>query len=330
MACAYQAITLVGKLAVVDPECCDGCGLCVGLCGQRDIVISDEVRLGGDSRKMMETKLRGTGQVVVIGRHRPTVVIGERINPTGKRRLAEALASEDMSPLQEMARVQVDAGASVIDVNVGGPDLDEVRLLPLAVQAVAEAVEVPICIDSSKPAALAAALRVCPGRPLVNSVTGEEPSLAAVLPLVKESGATVIGMTMNRGVPSEPDQRLAIASEIVGRAEEYGISREDVIIDPMALSVGADQQAALVTLESIRLIKQELGVNIALGASNVSFGLPDRLAINQVFLAMAIAVGVTCPIADPAVVHRAVLVSDLLLGRDEHAARYLADYRARR
>ena len=277
----------------------------------------------------METKLTGTGQVVVIGSHRPIVIIGERINPTGKRRLAEALAAEDMSLLQEIARAQVAAGAEVIDVNVGGPDLDEVRLLPLAVQAVAEAVEVPICIDSSRPAALAAALRVCPGRPLVNSVTGEEASLAAVLPLVKESGAAVIGMTMEHGVPPEPDQRLAIARQIVARAEEYGIPREDVIIDPMALSVGADQQAALVTLESIRLIRQELGVNITLGASNVSFGLPDRQAINQVFLAMALTAGVTCPIADPAVAHRTILIADLLLGRDAYAARYLADYRAR-
>jgi len=277
----------------------------------------------------METKLTGTGQVVVIGSHRPIVIIGERINPTGKRRLAEALAAEDMSLLQEIARAQVAAGAEVIDVNVGGPDLDEVRLLPLAVQAVAEAVEVPICIDSSRPAALAAALRVCPGRPLVNSVTGEEASLAAVLPLVKESGAAVIGMTMEHGVPPEPDQRLAIARQIVARAEEYGIPREDVIIDPMALSVGADQQAALVTLESIRLIRQELGVNITLGASNVSFGLPDRQAINQVFLAMALTAGVTCPIADPAVAHRTILIADLLLGRDAYAVRYLADYRAR-
>jgi len=266
---------------------------------------------------------------VVIGSHRPTVIIGERINPTGKRRLAEALAAEDMSLLQEIARAQVAAGAEVIDVNVGGPDLDEVRLLPLAVQAVAEAVEVPICIDSSRPAALAAALRVCPGRPLVNSVTGEETSLAAVLPLVKEAGAAVIGMTMEYGVPPEPDRRLAVARQIVARAEEYGIPREDVIIDPMALSVGADQQAALVTLESIRLIRQELGVNITLGASNVSFGLPDRQAINQVFLTMALTAGVTCPIADPAVAHRTILITDLLLGRDAYAARYLADYRAR-
>ncbi len=277
----------------------------------------------------MKTILKGTAQTVTIERGRPTVIIGERINPTGRKRLAEALLNEDMEFVCREAVKQVEDGASIIDVNVGASGVDEEKLLPMAVQAVAEAVDVPISIDSTHPRALPAALKVCPGRPLVNSVNGEEASLERVLPLVREHGVAVIGLTMDdEGIPDNADARLAIAHKIVNRAAQLGIPTEDVIIDCLALTVGADHRAAIVTLETIQKVVKEMGVNVALGASNVSFGLPDREIINDIFIAMAILAGVSCPIVHPAKARRAILIADLLLGRDEFAMNYLTYYRA--
>ena len=276
------------------------------------------------------TILSSATKKVQISRHGPTVLIGERINPSGRKRLAAALLAGDMSIVESEARAQVAAGADIIDINVGAAGVDEERILPLAVQTAMAATDVPLSIDTTNPAALRAALAVYRGKALVNSVNGEESSLARVLPLVKEYGAAVIGLTMDgEGIPGDPVRRLKIAERIVARAEALGIPREDVVIDCLALTVGADQQAARVTLEAIRLVAQELGVNQSLGVSNVSFGLPERETINLAFLAMAIAGGVTCPIVDVARVRPTVLAVDLLLGRDAYAMRYIKAYRQR-
>jgi len=284
----------------------------------------------------METRLSGISKEVVIAPHCPTVLIGERINPTGKRKLATALKEGDLEPVHREAFAQVEAGADILDLNVGAAGVDEVALLPRAVRTVVEVVDVPLCLDSANPDALRAALDVYrqlapQGKPLINSVSGEKESLARVLPLVREYDAAVIGLTMDEaGIPKEPERRVDIARRIVGRAEQMGIPREDVVIDCLALTVGADHKAALITLEAIQGVRRELGVNQTLGASNVSFGLPDREVINAAFLAMAIAAGVTCPIVDVAKVRPFVLAVDLLLGRDEFAMRYLKAYRRRR
>jgi 5-methyltetrahydrofolate--homocysteine methyltransferase len=283
----------------------------------------------------METILKGKRRQITIADGRPTVILGERINPTGKKKLATALLAGDLDVVRMEALDQVQAGADLLDVNVGAAGVDEVDLLPRAVQVVLEAVDVPVCIDTPNPEALASALALHQqlnpgGKALVNSVNGEEASLERVLPLVSRFGAAVIGLCMDgSGIPSTPEGRLAVARKIVTRAESQGVGRQDVLIDCLALTVGADSGAAWTTLEAIRLVKEDLGVNLALGASNVSFGLPDREDINGVFLAMAIARGLNCPIVDPAKVRAFILAADLLLGRDNYAARYLRAYRER-
>jgi 5-methyltetrahydrofolate--homocysteine methyltransferase len=267
---------------------------------------------------------------VQIGGNRPTAIIGERVNPTGKKRLAEALRAGDMTLVASEVRAQVEAGADVIDINVGAAGVDEVHILPLAVRTAMETADVPLSIDTTNPAALQAALAVYQGKPLINSVNGEEGALKRVLPLVKEYGAAVIGLTMDgEGIPTDPVRRLKIAERIVACAESVGIPREDVIIDCLALTVGADQQAGRVSLEAIGLVARELGVNQSLGVSNVSFGLPEREVINLAFLAMAITAGVTCPIVDAARARSTILAVDLLLGRDAYAMRYIKYYRQR-
>jgi len=231
-----------------------------------------------------------------------------------------------MSLVRRETLAQVKASAQVIDVNVSAVDVDEERLLPLAVQTVAEAVDVPICIDTANHRALRTALAVCPGKPLVNSVTGEKASLEAVLPLVKERGCAVIGLCMDEeGIPKEAQRRLEIAKKIVAAAEAYGISPEDVIIDPLAMTVGADHTAGVITLKAISLIRMNLGVNITLGGSNISFGLPERSLINRSFLAMAMAAGLSCAIVDPldVEIRKTIAACDLLMGRDEYAVRFL-------
>jgi len=278
----------------------------------------------------MQTVLRGARGEVKIGGEGPFVIIGERINPTGRKRLAAALQQEDYDYIRQLALSQVAAGAEVLDVNVGAPGIDEVAVLPRVVQIVAETVPVPLCLDSSNRRALAAALAVAPGRPLVNSVNGEEANLSGLLPVVKEYGAAVIGLTMDEhGIPSDPQVRLAIAGRILERAAQLGIPPEDVVIDPLVLTVGADSRAAAITLQTIGLIRRELGVNINLGASNVSFGLPDRDTINAAFLALAMGAGATCAITDPLKMAGVIRAADLLLGRDAYARRYITCYRSR-
>jgi 5-methyltetrahydrofolate--homocysteine methyltransferase len=278
----------------------------------------------------METRVSSATKEVVISDSHPTVLIGERLNPTGKAKLAAALQSGDMQVVQAEAMAQVQAGADVLDVNVGVPGVDEVSLLPRVVQAVMEVVDVPLCLDSHNVKALEAALKVYRGKPLVNSVSGEERSMSDLLPLIKERGAVVVGLTMDeKGIPGDAEGRADIARRIVRRAEALGIPREDVVIDCLAMAVGVDSRAGLVTLETIRRVKAELGVNMTFGGSNISFGMPDRQLLNGAFLAVAIAAGITCPIVNVSQIRSAILAIDLVLGRDRHAARYIKAYRQR-
>lgn len=278
----------------------------------------------------MKTQVSSATREVVIAHDQRTVLIGERINPTGKKKLSAALQAGDMELVRREALTQVEAGADILDVNVGATGVDEVALLPQAVQIVMETVDVPLCLDSDNPKALEAALKVYPGKPVVNSVNGQEERLKEILPLVKEYGAVVIGLTMDdQGIPHEADRRVAIAGRIIEQAEALGIPREDIIIDCLAMTIATDGQAGLATLEAVRRVKAEFGVNQTLGASNISFGLPDRDLLNRAFLALAIAAGVTCPLVDAAKVRPAILAADLLLGRDEYAMRYIRAYRQR-
>ncbi len=279
----------------------------------------------------METKVSSLTKEVIIGDHRPTVLIGERINPTGKKKLQEALRAGRFEVLRKEALTQVEAGADVLDVNVATFGLDEVSLLSQAVQEINGEVDVPLCLDSANPEALESALKVYKGKPLINSVTGEERSLARVLPLVREYGAAVIGLVQDdEGIPKDEGRRVAIAHKIVERAEKFGISREDILIDCLTFAVGAQPNSGLVVMEAIRKIKAELGVNLTLGASNISFGLPDRQLLNSAFVVMAIGAGVSCLIVDVEKVRPAALAADLILGRDKYGRRYIEDYRKRK
>jgi 5-methyltetrahydrofolate--homocysteine methyltransferase len=278
----------------------------------------------------METKVASASKEVIISDKQPTVLIGERINPTGKEKLTEALKAGDMEIVRKEALAQVQAGADMLDVNVGAFGIDEVSLLPKAVKAVMETVDVPLCLDSSNPDAMEAALKVYEGKALVNSVTCEGQSLKRILPLVKEHGAAVIGMVQDEdGIPKDAERRIRIAHKIVEKVEAAGISREDLVIDCLAFAVGAEPSSGVAVIEAIRRIKAELGVNMTLGGSNVSYGLPDRRLINDAFVAMAVAAGVTCPIVDVARVRSIVLAADLVLGRDRRGRRYIEAYRQR-
>jgi 5-methyltetrahydrofolate--homocysteine methyltransferase len=277
----------------------------------------------------MHTILRSASKEVMVGIDRPFIIIGEKINPTGRKKLAAALTEGNFDYVRQLAESQVAWGADVLDVNVGTPGLDEVAAIRKVIQAVASVVSVPLCLDSGNPEVLAAGLAVAPGKPLVNSVSGEEKRLMNVLPLVKEHGAAVIGLTMDdNGIPKTAEERVAVAEKIIERAVKMGIPVDDIVIDPLVLTVGSDSQAALVTLQTIDLVRKEFGVNINLGASNVSFGLPDRLSVNQAFLALAIQLGATCSITDPTKLGPTIKAADLLLGRDDNSLRYIKYFRA--
>ena len=277
----------------------------------------------------MQTLLKSNTKEVIIGADRPFVIIGEKLNPTGLKKLGQALVEQNFDYVKQLAQRQVAWGAEVLDVNVGHPQIDEVAIMPKVVEAVLSVVDVPLCIDSNEPRILEAGLRLAPGKPLVNSVNGEEKQLATVLPIVRDRGAAVIGLTIGEeGIPATPEGRRAAAGTIIERAVRMGIPVEDIIIDPLVMTVGHNSNAALVTLETIRLIKKEYGVNISLGASNVSFGLPDRHAVNSAFLALAIQAGATCSITDPIKLGSAIKATDLLLGKDANSMRYLKYFRA--
>ena len=279
----------------------------------------------------MDTVLRSRSRTVTIGSEQPFCIIGERINPTGRKSFAEQLRGGDLSTVTVDAVAQVEAGADMLDVNAGIPLVDEPELLKSMLRTAQEAVDVPICIDSSVIEALEAGLSVYEGRALVNSVTAEDERLEEILPLVARHGAAVIGLANDEtGIPETAEKRLELARKIVSAAGDHGIAAADVVIDPLAMTVGADTEAVTTTLKAIRLIREELGVNMCLGASNVSFGLPQRHVLNAAFLPMAMAAGLTSAImstAPPCVA--AVRASDLLLGHDPWGARWIAAHRAR-
>lgn len=277
----------------------------------------------------METVLRGAAEEVRIGPGLPTVMIGERINPTGRKVFSAELQAGDLSRVPRDAEAQAAAGARVLDVNVGAASVDEVALLPRAVEMVQDVVDLPVCIDSANPEALRAALAVVKGRALVNSVNGERAKLDAVLPVVAEYGAAVIALVMDdNGIPDTPEKRLKVAEAILAAASQHGIAPEDVIFDPLVLAVGADHRAGAVTLETARLIRTELGANMTAGASNASHGMPDRELLNTVFLALLIEAGVNAPICNPLKNGLAVRAVDLMLGLDEWGMGYIQAYRA--
>jgi 5-methyltetrahydrofolate--homocysteine methyltransferase len=279
----------------------------------------------------MNTVLRGRSATVTIGSGQPFCIIGERINPTGRKAFAEELRAGEMSTVTADALAQVGAGADMVDVNAGIPLVDEPELLKAMLRTVQDAVDVPICIDSSVIEALEAGLSVYDGRALVNSVTAEDERLEEILPLVARYDAAIIGLANDEtGIPETPHKRLECARKIVSAANDHGIATADVIIDPLAMTVGADTEAVTTTLQTISLIRDELGVNMCLGASNVSFGLPRRHTLNAGFLPMAMAAGLTSAIMSTAeVCVESVRAADLLLGHDPWGSSWIAAHRAR-
>lgn len=280
----------------------------------------------------LTTTISSKAKSVVISRDKPTVIIGERINPTGRKKVLAALQEGNFDIVRDDATSQVAAGAKILDVNAGVPGADEPALIQQVMRTVMEVADVPLCIDTADPEALAAALKLYEGKALVNSVNGEERSMEAVLPLVKDHRAAVIGLCMDdQGIPATPEERLAVASKIIERAGKLGIPTEDVVIDPLALTMGADSNAGRIALETIELVVKEFGVNISMGASNISFGMPDRKYINSTFIAMAIHAGLTCPITNPLVTEiiTAVLAADLAMGRDDYGMNWIKAYRQR-
>ena len=280
----------------------------------------------------METTLHSKTRTVIIGAGLPFVMIGERINPSGRKKLGAEMAAGDFSRVRRDAAAQTAAGAHMLDVNAGVPIADEPTLLVSAIRAVGEVTEVPLCLDSSVVEALAAALAAYDGKALVNSVTGEDERLEMVLPLVKKYGAAVIGMANDEtGISNEPEYRLGVARKILHRAQDHGIPPEDVLIDPLALTIAADPETVQVTLRTMRLVRDKLGLNMVCGASNTSFGLPERSPLNAAYLSMAMVCGLTAAITDPTnpVIRQAVLASDVLLGHDPYAVTWFADYRSK-
>ncbi|UCH58568.1 MAG: dihydropteroate synthase [Anaerolineales bacterium] len=275
---------------------------------------------------MIETILSSPTQVVKIGPQHPFVIIGERINPTGRKKLAAEMAAWDFERVRADALAQVEAGAHVLDVNAGIPLVDEPAVLAEAVRIVQSVVQVPLSIDSSVVAALQAGLAAYQGKPLVNSVTGEQDRLEKVLPLVAQYKAAVIGITNDEtGISEDPAVRFGIAKKIVERAESYGIPREDVLIDPLAMPVGAVRTAGTTLFTIVRRVREELGVNTVCGASNISFGLPNRTMLNATFLSMAISAGMTCAITNPLEesLLMTVLAADVFMGLDENCMAWL-------
>lgn len=280
----------------------------------------------------LTTVLKSKTKTIKIHRDLPTAIIGERINPTGRKAVLEALQAGNFDIVRQDAIDQVAAGAAALDINAGVPGADEPALIQQIIRNVLEVTDVPLCIDTANPTALAAALSIYEGKALINSTNGEERSLNAVLPLAKEYGAAVIGLCMDdNGIPDTAEKRFAVAVRIIERATKLGIALEDIVIDPLALAMSASSGAGRVALDTIELVVKEFGVNISMGASNISFGMPDRKYINSTFIAMAIHAGLTCPITNPLIpeVNAAVLAADLSMGRDDYGMRWIKAYRKR-
>jgi 5-methyltetrahydrofolate--homocysteine methyltransferase len=281
----------------------------------------------------LETVLRSATKEVVIGHGHRFCLIGERINPTGRRIFQEQLRDGDFSAIERDVKAQVEGGADVLDINMGVPLTDEPELLATAIRMVQSLTDLPICIDSSVVEALEAGLSVYQGRALVNSITAEDDRMAAILPLVKKYDAAVIALPNDHDeIPMEVDKRLDLTAKIVRVAtQEYGIAQADIVIDPLAMPIGADTSTSLVTLECMRRIRDEFGVNMTCGASNVSFGMPDRHTLGAAWLPMAMTAGLTSAIMDtrtPQIVE-AVKAADVLLNHDEWGMAWISAHRAK-
>lgn len=278
----------------------------------------------------METVVTGKDTEVKFGLELPTVIIAERINPTGRKSLAEELKQGKLNIVEEDARKQAEAGADIIDVNVGAVGVDEEDMLPKVVKKVMEVTNKPICIDSANPKAIKKALEVYPYKALINSVNGKEESMEEILPLVKESGSAVVCLTMDeKGISNDVEVRFNIAKKIIQRAESLGIKREDIVVDCLAMAASSDSSAGKITLEAMRRVTRELGVSTTLGASNISFGMPNRDLLNIQFLSMCIINGLCAPITDPLVegLIEAIRAADFLAGKDPYGMRYISLYR---
>ena len=279
----------------------------------------------------MHSILRSATKEVVIGHDVPFVIIGERINPTGRKKFQEQLRAGDLSQIEIDVQQQVEGGADVLDVNMGVPLTDEPDLLSRAIKLVQTKTDLPICIDSSVIEALEAGLKAYEGKALVNSMTGEDDRMELILPLVKEHKAVIMALSNDEtGIPATAQERLEITEKIVRTVEKYGIPLEDLVIDPLAMTVGADTEAVKITLETIHLIKEKFGLNMSMGASNVSFGLPNRHAVNASFLPMAMAAGLTSAIMDARTkeIGTSVRAADLLLGNDPWGGNWISAFRA--
>ena len=279
----------------------------------------------------MHSILRSATKEVVIGHDVPFVIIGERINPTGRKKFQEQLRAGDLSQIEIDVQQQVEGGADVLDVNMGVPLTDEPDLLSRAIKLVQTKTDLPICIDSSVIEALEAGLKAYEGKALVNSMTGEDDRMELILPLVKEHKAVIMALSNDEtGIPATAQERLVITEKIVRTVETYGIPLEDLVIDPLAMTVGADTEAVKITLETIHLIKEKFGLNMSMGASNVSFGLPNRHAVNASFLPMAMAAGLTSAIMDARTkeIGTSVRAADLLLGNDPWGGNWISAFRA--
>jgi 5-methyltetrahydrofolate--homocysteine methyltransferase len=279
----------------------------------------------------VDTVVQSRSKTVVIGPEQPFCVIGERINPTGRKKFQAQLQSGDLSQLETDVGEQVDGGADMLDVNVGDPLADEIELMRQAIPLVQGLTDLPLVIDSSVIEALEAGLEQYEGKALVNSVTGEDGRLEAILPIVARHGAAVIGLANDDEIPMEPQRRLEVAKKIVSVAGDHGIPPEDVIIDPLAMPVGAEPRAVTLFIETLHLLRDELGVNTTCGASNTSFGLPGRHTLGAAFLAVAQSHGLTSAIMDARrdETVEAVRATDFLLGRDEWGATWIRRYRER-
>lgn len=279
---------------------------------------------------MTTTLVSSAKREVRIGFDQPFCIIGERINPTGRKRLAEEMRSGDYSRVEADALAQIEAGAHMLDINAGIPLADEPRILAECIQLVQALTDVPLSIDSSIVAALESGLSVYQGKALVNSVTGEEERLESVLPLVKRYGAAVVAISNDEtGISEDPDVRFSVAKKIVERAEDHGIARADVVVDPLVMPIGAINSAGCQVMEIVRRLREELKVNTTCGASNVSFGLPNRHGLNAAFLSMAIGAGMTSAITSPlhAETIQAVMGADVMMGHDPHCKRWMSRYR---
>jgi 5-methyltetrahydrofolate--homocysteine methyltransferase len=268
---------------------------------------------------------------VTIGHDQPFVIIGERINPTGRKKFQELLRAGDLSTIAIDVESQIKGGADMLDVNMGVPLTDEPALLSKAIKMIQGITDIPICIDSSVIEALQAGLEAYEGKALVNSMTGEDDRMELILPLIKKHNAAIIALPNDEiGIPATAAERIVITEKIIRAVEKHGISLDNLVIDPLAMTVGADPEAVKITLETIHLIREKWGLNMTLGASNISFGLPNRHALNAAFLPAAMSHGLTCAVMDartPAI-NEAVRAADLLLGMDQWGGNWISRFRA--